>query len=324
MVTIDNKVENVGKFDGKVENHRMYERAKQNIEVLQGDQGKVRLEETLKRNTGYNEFNLPREPQDYSISLGGVTFNVRSERTTKRPQYKTAVTQMENYLSGILLLTSEDRVITGVAKEQGKWCISVDTLLQQYELIIAGVKSPGIKQTIKYEASGIIAEEKAPQELYLPTEVNGNLTVDNFRNYVRKDKLMHISEKYVKDYEKALKKESKSSKTEGIVAVNSRKGYKIEGTKTEGVDWAYVAKTLVSDCFENEDTMGELNILADPNISTKAKRNELPFYDLFVREPFGQKTLYVGIESVYHRIQDLKDEKSIVSHRTIYTPKEIV
>jgi hypothetical protein len=50
----------------------------------------------------------------------------------------------------------------------------------------------------------------------------------------------------------------------------------------------------------------------------------LPEYDLFVREPFGEKTLYVGIESVYHRIQDLKDEKTITSDRTKYVAKEIV
>jgi hypothetical protein len=321
MVTIDKIVQNVGKFNGDITNHRIYERAKENILTLQEDKGTIKLEETLKSNTRYNEFNLPKEPQEYEISLGDVTFNVRSERTTKRPQYTTAVTQMENYLSGILLLTSEDRVITGVAKEEGKWCISADSLLQQYELIIAGVKSPGIKQTIKYSTSGIMAQEEFPQELHLSIESNGNLTADNFRNYVRKDKLLTVAAKYVKAYEKALGNEDKIA---GVVPVNSRKGYKVEGTKTEGTDWAYLAKTLVSDCFENDTAMGELNILADPSISTKAKRKELPFYDLFVREPFGEKTLYVGIESVYHRIQDLKNEKMITANRTTYTSKEIV
>ncbi len=321
MVTIDKIVQNVGKFDGKVENHRMYERAKENIVVLNADEGTKKLEQTLKMNTRYNDFNLPRVPEDYNIGLGDVTFNVRSETTTKRPQYKTAVNQMENYISGIMLLLSSDRVITGVAKEEGQWCISAEKLLEQYELIIAGVKSPGIKQTITYETTGLMAQENVPQELHLAIESNGNLTADNFRNYVRKDRLLEVSEKYVKAYEKALGKEKKVA---GIVSVNSRKGYKEESIKTEGTNWAYVAKTLVNDSFEDDDTMGELNILANPDISVKAKRKELPFYDLFVRQPYGEKTIYVGLESVYHRIQDLKDEKTITANRTTYVPKEIV
>jgi len=321
MVTIDNIIQNVGKFDGKVENHRMYERAKENILKLQEDKGMMRLEDNLKMNTGYNDFNLPREPHEYSISLGDVTFRVKSETTTKRPQYKTAVTQMENYLNGIMLLLSSDRVITGVAKEEGKWCISAETLLEQYELIIAGVKSPGIKQTIKYETCRLMAQENVPQEFHLSVDDNGNLTIDNFRNYVRKDRLMDVSMKYVKAYEKAL---GNGQKVEGIVPVNTRKGYKEENTKTEGTNWAYVTKTLVDDSFDDEMNMGELNILADPNISVNTKRAELPSYDLFVREPFGEKKLYVGIESVYHRIQDLKEDQVITANRTKYVPKEIV
>lgn len=321
MVTIDKIVQNIGKFDGKVENHRMYERAKENILALKEDKGTLKLEQTLKMNTGYNEFNLPREPQDYNISLGDVIFNVRSETTTKRPQYKTAVTQMENYISGIMLLLSSDRIITGVAKEEGKWCISADTLLEQYELIIAGVKSPGIKQTIKYEVSGLMVQENIPQDMHLSVENNGNLTVDNFRNYVRKDKLLEVSEKYIKAYERALGKEKKIA---GIIPVNSRKGYKEENTKAEGTNWAYVAKSLVNDSFDSDDTMGELNILADPNISIKEKRKSLPDYDLFIRAPYGEKKLYIGLESVYHRIQGLKDEKVITSDRTKYISKEIV
>lgn len=321
MVTIDKIIQNVGKFDGKVENHRMYERAKENILALQEDKGMMKLEDTLKMNTGYNNFNLPREPQEYSISLGDVTFTVRSETTTKRPQYKTAVTQMENYLSGIMLLLSSDKIITGVAKEEGRWCISAETLLEQYELIIAGVKSPGIKQTIKYETSGLMTLENVPQDMHLSVADNGNLTADNFRNYVRKDRLMDTSIKYVKAYERTLGSEQKIA---GVVPVNTRKGYKEENTKAEGTNWAYVAKTLVNDGFENDDMMGELNILADPSISTKEKRNELPAYDLFIREPFGEKKLYVGIESVYLRIQDLKEERTITANRTRYIPKEIV
>ncbi|MGV8171973.1 MAG: hypothetical protein ACP5OA_04740, partial [Candidatus Woesearchaeota archaeon] len=127
MVTIDKIVQNVGKFNGKVaENSTNYEKAKANVELLKDDKSMMKLEETLKKNTGYDDFNLPWKPDDYNICLGGVTFNVRSETTTKMPQYKSAVEQMENYLGGINLLLSENRVITGVAKENDLWCINID------------------------------------------------------------------------------------------------------------------------------------------------------------------------------------------------------
>ena len=112
MVTIDKIVENVGKFNGNVsEKHRMYERAKQNIEYLEKDKGMLKLEETLKKNTGYDDFNLPSSPQEYTVSLGDVIFNVKSRTVTKRPQYKTAVEGMENYINGIKLLLSENRIL---------------------------------------------------------------------------------------------------------------------------------------------------------------------------------------------------------------------
>ncbi len=320
MVTIDKIVENVGKFNGDIANHRMYERAKENVNVLTNDEGMKKLEETLKLETRYNDLNWPITPDNYSISLGDVTFNVKSELTTKRPQYKTAVTQMENYINGIKLLLTSNKLITGVAKVEGKWCIEVDSLVEQYELIIAGLKSPGVKQIIKYKTSAMMSKEDAPKELYLSLEDNGELTADNFRNYVRKDKLLDISSKYVKDYETKL---ATKEKINDVVVVNTKKGYKEESTKSEGINWAYIVKTLINDTCD-EDTCGELNFLADKNIDYEAKRTEMPFYSLFVRKPFGEEKLYVGLDSVYHRIQDLKDENKINMQKTKYVAKEIV
>jgi hypothetical protein len=316
MVTIDKIVRNVGKFDGKTKNHRTYERAKANVELIDSDEGMQKLEDTLRKATGYNDFNLPREPDTYSITKADITFNVRSETTTKRPQYKKAVEQMENYIGGINLLLSGDRVITGVAKEDGIWCIGVDTLLEQYEVIIAGVKSPGVKQTITYEADTSMMN--APKEIDMTLIGNGKPTTESFTDYMRKDLLRDVSQKYIKAYEKELKKQEKVG---GIVAVNTRKGYKEETTKSEGIDWAYIAKTLVND---DGGTFGELNFLSDNNISFEDKTTSMPQYDLFIREPFGEKKLYVGIQSVYNRIQDLKNDRTIIADRTKYVAKEIV
>ncbi|MGV8141370.1 MAG: hypothetical protein ACP5NW_02935 [Candidatus Woesearchaeota archaeon] len=315
MVTIDKIVQNVGKFNGKVtENSTNYEKAKANVELLKDDKSMMKLEETLKKNTGYDDFNLPWKPDDYNISLGGVTFNVRSETTTKRPQYKSAVEQMENYLGGINLLLSENRVITGVAKENDLWCINIDNLLENYEVILAGVKYPGIKQTIKYDA----ADVSTPKELDVSEESDGRLTTENFREYVMKDSLFDISKKYVKAYEKEL---GSQEKVGDVIPLTTKKGYQEKPIKSEGVDWGYVAKTLVNN---DPKAPGELNVLVNPDISFEDTQEKMPQYTLFIREPFGEKKLYVGIRSVYDRIQQLKNDRTIVREGAVYTPKAIV
>ena len=114
-VTLDKVVKNVGTFGGNLkESRRDYERAKQGIEII-SKESEV-LEDALKRASGYSEYHLPKESVSVEFVRGDVAFNVKSEKTTKRPQYKSAVIQMENYLNGISFLISEGRIITGVAK----------------------------------------------------------------------------------------------------------------------------------------------------------------------------------------------------------------
>jgi hypothetical protein len=321
MVTIDGIVKNVGKFDGNIRRHRTYERAKENIAKIDKDDGMLKLEKTLKRETGYNDIHLPIEPDTYSLTKEGITFNVRSEKTTKKPQYKKAVEHMENYIVGINKLVNDNKIITWIPKENDMWCISVDNLLQQYDVIISGVKSPGVKQTITYEADEKLM--KAPKIMNMSVYSNGKLTTDNFLDYIRRDSLRIVADEYVTAYEKELKMQKK---IKGIVPVNTRKGIKVDTTKSEGSDWAYVVKTLVND---DEKSPGELNFLADNRIPMDFRISMNPQYDLFVRTPKddenqGRPKLYIGIRSVYNRIQQLKEGKSIVSNRTTYTAKELV
>jgi len=321
MATIDNIVKNVGKFDAESgdikKSRRDYERAKQGAETI-GEYRTV-LEDMLKKETGYNKFNLPSEPQDFAITQGDVTFNVRSEATTKRPKYKEAVTQMENYLGGLSYVLSEGRIITGVAKEEGKWVIGVDELLMQYTVMVAGIMVPDVRHKISYDASGKIATEKTLESMNLGDIKDIGLNEASFMNYIRMERLEYDLVPFVKSYEKKL---SESEKTKGIVGVNSRAGYKKEDSKAEGTSWKYVASTLIK--IKEDDDDGELDILANPDISLTEKKEDLPFYELFVREPYGEKKLYVSLESVYDRIQDLKGQQKIVTEKTKYTSIDIV
>ena len=321
MVTIDKIVENVKPFtEGVKERRRDYERAKQGLELLETDPSKIKLEDALKRSTRYSQFNLPTESIAVDITRGDVTFNVRSEATTKRPSYKSVVTEMENYLVAINTLLDEGRTLTGVAKEGDKWVISTKSLIEQYAIRVAGVMIPDVRHTITYSVSGELANEKTPKDFDTGVKPSKALNAENFANYARRDRLRAELGEFVEAYEKELLKSDKTE--EGVIPVNTMDAYKAEKITVKGVNWGYVTKTLIKVRDGNEE--GELNILANPAISLAEKRRELPFYELVTREVRGEKRVYVTLESVYNRIQDLKEQEPIKSKRTKITTQEIV
>jgi hypothetical protein len=227
---------------------------------------------------------------------------------------------MDTYLSGIIKMLSENHIVTGVAKNEDKtiWGIGVDNLLETYTVILSGIMYTGINQEIKYKAEGITT----PKILNVSKESDGSLTEENFKDYIMKHELLDISEKYVEDYENALGELAKVGK---VIPVTSKKGFKENTIKSEGVDWAYVAKTLVN---VDPKTSGELNILTNPDLPFEDRMAMMPYYDLFIKESkidnVPVKKLYVGIVSVRDRIENLKGERTITRKGVTYTPRAIV
>jgi hypothetical protein len=107
-----------------------------------------------------------------------------------------------------------------------------------------------IGQTIKYFDEDI----NAPKKMDLSQEGDGAITAQNFKDYVMKHKLLDISKKYVVAYDKALGNQEKIG---AIIPVTPKQGYTEKKAKSEGIDWAYVAKKLVN---EDPEDAGELNI----------------------------------------------------------------
>lgn len=321
MVTLDQKVENVGVFKGDLQaGRRDYERAKQGSELLGG--WMPQFEGAVKAQTGFNELNLPSDQTTTTIESGLVKFLVDSFTKTKRPKYKAAVEGMENYLKGISVLLSQGRTITGILKEGRSTYIRTDSLLNAFDLIVAGVMELEVKHTITYEVSGALADEGVIDELVLgdPTSA-GEVTESNSRKYIRADRLRPVLERYVKAYEKALAKgQRKEKKTK---AVTSKSAYTTTRGKSEGPDWAYVVKTLIK-VPTDEECVGELNALADEDVSKAEKERQFPWYKLKYMEPRGVQRLYVSIQSVYDRIQSLKEGKTVEADRLQVEPKEIV
>jgi hypothetical protein len=322
MATIDNVVRNVPIFDGDLKKGRLnYERASQGLELIEEACGL--LEETIKAETGFDAFNLPEDQQTTKIERGDVVFNVVSQARTRKPQYKTAVTQMENYLTGISWLLAEGRAITGVVKVGRNAYVTVDSLLQNFDIIVRGILVPEVKHTIRYEARGKLVTEVARDEIKL-AENRWRLNAENAANYVRVDRIREGLAAYVKAYEQALAAEAAArGQGEQVVAVTQKAAYRTRESSAEGVKWVDVVSTLVK-VSTIKKSVGELNILADYTISLVQKQRDMPWYQLKYREVGNDKVLYVAIASVYDRIQQLKGEKATTARRFGVEGKVIV
>ncbi len=317
MVTIDRSINLISKFDGDLSRRRDYERAQQSISLIESASSE--LEETIKQQTGFDNWNLPISPVETRIQKGDIEFIVKSEATTKKPSYKSAAEGMEQYLKGISLLAVSGQAITGVLKEDGLLFAPVDNILEAYSIIVAGIMEPGVKHTIRYDAKGDIAGEKT-NYVEVPENMS-RLTVTTAECYVRMDRLHGPLEKFVKQYGSALSKANKDE--ESVVPINTRAGYTAKRSSSEGPNWAYVVQTLIS-VPTKSNIPGELNQLADRNISFEEKKEGHPEYILIQKEAWGKPRVYAAISSIYDRIQQLKTDERIVANRLTVSHKDIV
>lgn len=320
MVTLDDKIENVGEFKGDLQaGRRDYERAKQGSELVAYE--KSELEEALKAHTGFSELNLPKKPTETTIIRDDVKFVIVSRAKTRRPPYKEAVTEMEDYLRGIYFLIHQGMNIRGVFQRDELTFVQIEKLFEAFNIIVGGIFEPGVEHTIRYELQGALAEEGPLEELTLRAGRNpGALTAENFANYIRMERLYPILVQYVKAYEAALTKGQR--KPERTTPITSRSAYVTTKSKARGPDWAHVVKTLIT-APVRKATTGEINTLADPTIGLAEKKNRFPYYELTYRrdEP---SVLYVSIQSVSDRINSLLEGPPIESKRLRVEPREIV
>jgi hypothetical protein len=328
MVTIDNIVKNVGTFNGNLEEGKTeYEIARQGLALIES--ATASLEKNMKGRITLDDTYLAESRNDKMFRLGNVTFLLKSEARIKRPAFKEAVEMLESRVSAVNYLSQMGRTIAGVVKDpDGRSYIPVEWLKEDAEITISSILVPELKQTINYETEGSIAGEitnpASIQEIALSKNL-GLLTIENAENYVRMKTIAPRLEEYVASYESALKKEA-GRKTEKTVAVGESDAYKVKKEKAEGVDWAYVAKQLFL-VPTDKKSVGELFQLADNNLNLMQKVISLsPTYRLWERQVSGEKRHYVALQSVYDRIQELKEDEDhkVTSKRTKVVSKSVV
>ncbi len=310
-ITLDQVVKKISPFTGDMkEGRRDYERAKQGVELL--DQKLEAMQETIKEETGFSKVNIPKEKHVDTFTYDGIVLKVTSVPTTKKPQYKTAVTQMENYLVGVGSLLSEGRVITGIVQEKNQWYIRADKLLEQFETIKAGIMVGNIRQSITYKAPHTI---DVPQELDLSTPDLFELHEENAKLYVQMNQIKEMYKSYIEAYEAKLE-----TKKDGIVKINTRAGIEKSKKSKEMTQW----KDIIEVFLGTAEQEGELHILADAELSLGQKKRRVPQYKLITHNAHGVDRTYVAISSVYRRINDLKEIYVNDAKRTAFEPIEIV
>jgi hypothetical protein len=325
MVTLDNIVKNVPEFNGDLEGNRIfYETARQGLARITEETTKFDL--SLKAKTGYDNFILPPEEGDEATyRQGSASFTIKSERRIKRPAYKEVVVGLETHLQGIGFLAGTGRTIAHVAKKGNDYYIDAERLEEDFAILVHNALKPEVKHTITYEAIGILAKLAAdPQsivDICVPLDMS-RYNREVAETYVLMQLVKPNLEAFATAYE-AILAGRHENKEEKIVNVGGGDAYRVAKSTSRGADWALVTRTLylipkVKKC------VGELNTLADENLTISEKKRKLPDYTLWERDVNGQSRTYVSLSSVYERIQALKGEETLQARRQSISGVKVV
>jgi len=320
MVTLDKIVKKVPPFEGDTSKTEHYSAAKQGLKLIKEAQN--RLKEMIKAETGFDEMSLPEGVKKTEITVNDYKANVKSNTTTKRPPYQTAVISMENYLLGRNYIGEiEGKAITGMIKYKKRYFIAAEELRDTFKIFVAGVLVPGVNHTIK--VTGPSKEYKGQSIDDIDSVDLSDVDKESIDEKILKDYIIIGNiKKNLNDYVKAYKNTIMDDTSE-VVAVNEETAFEKGESISKGPNWANVAKTLVR-VRPTEKKLGELDIVADPEISLAEKKRQMPYFDMAYHTANEEKRVYISLTSVYDRIKSLKEEKPIISKREKIEPVEIV
>lgn len=279
-----------------------YERVKDQIEALEGFIPEYRAL-LLKRMRIRSPLSMGRDIVTGFVSSGDVRFELQAERRKSKTSYKTIVVGWEANLNGINFAT-ETRTLTGVVKEDDKNYISCESALDDFVKIAYGTLNPTLELNIQLEGTRGIEESDrivVPEKAVLDTE--------SALAYFNAQKILP----YLKELSKTYREETNviaQATGEKVVSVTQKTGYKAGKIEREITDWTYVVKTLITmpekKTKKNAEPR-ELEILADEGISLSQRVERFEsLYELIKKKPYGTLKLYVSVNSLLDRIDDLK------------------
>lgn len=295
-------IQRLPKFLGVKESRTNYERAIHLLDFID-DKFVMPYREVLLDQLVNDKYKAPEEKVIKRLGLDGLEVELEAHRKLS-PSYKGIVESWENCIKGTNFLAST-REISGMIKREGQNYVTAPSLVESFLIGVSGNINPTLELNVISSGFYNVNSFEIPENLRLSRE-----HVNLYWNAVEAKK---IAEKLVKDYKKALKEISEEINNTDI-DVTKKSSYAPKSSKSEKTNWAGVVKTLVTMPTEkDEEGERELEILADYYRTFADKQQELgELYALKQRN--GE--VYIGIDSVFERIQYLKTDKSeVVSTR---------
>jgi len=149
----------ISKFDK--ESADSYQRSKYYIIPLLENFVIDPFEDGLKKKTGFNDFNPPKEETQTDITIDRIKFTIITSPSTKRPQYALVYDDIKNYVE--YLITEQQRLkrIKDITNINNEPFISLNLLIEKIKNSIENAKvgKEGIKQRIVYD------EDKIPKDI---------------------------------------------------------------------------------------------------------------------------------------------------------------
>ncbi|MFC1727847.1 hypothetical protein ACFLZ7_00065 [Nanoarchaeota archaeon] len=286
----------------KVSKESVYaERAEHNIQRM--EEAKERLNELIRKKCRLDVFTMNSDIESKALIVGGDKIaDIQAESRHKKTPYKKIVEGIEGHLQGLAFNANRGRHTTDVVKRDGAPYLHVGRALEDFDTIVAG--NLGI--TIEYNVTPAIEYTELNGQLVIPNGADKELSANTIRLLMQINYALPKETAYLKKFKKEA---SKGSPKKGVSVTPVSKGKVVEGGKTEKtvIDYMDVVRTLIPVPTENHtrDWDPELPYLVSEASFSKKKRI-VPWYDLEQGRNGERLGTYVGIKSLYDRVQELK------------------
>lgn len=285
-----------------------FERARHNVEQM--TLLKERITKLIKRKFRIHPYRMKdkkaeRELKVDDIKLADVQFQLRHNPTP----YADVLAGMEAKLQGIAYLAVRGSDLINVILEKDEPYILAGHLLEEFDIILSGNLNLSTRCIIK----PIGEYPQIKDRLLVPRGAYDEISWNTIALWTALQTALKAEEKYIKLFKEAA---AAGAPKDGKRITQTEKANEVvEGVIIEkkGVDYTDVIRTLIpvpTEIHEREPFDPELPYLARDDLSLKQMQKLLPWYDLFElknKRKRQEPGIYVGVQSIEDRIEDLVD-----------------
>lgn len=279
------------------------ERAKHNVERMDGLQKKI-LGLIKKR----YKFDISTEDSDVierELMVDGVKIaDVQLERRYRKTAYKKVVEEMEDHLEGIAFHKNRGRHITDTIRRNSKLYIHAERLLEDFDIILGG----NLGLAVEYNVNPLVSYKEPRETLIVPEDSTTKLSANSIRLLAQIGFALPLEKAYLTKYNKEAAKGAPNGGV-NVTEVSSRKAVEGGHTEKDLTDYTNIVRSLIPVPTEDHTKKWdpELPYLVRKDISFESKKDIMPWYELATGRNGERLGVYVGIKSVYERLQELKE-----------------